>query len=463
MPCYALQQPNYPLKQHAVAHAMRHVHKLQYSHQITQTTVHFPWSPISRLLCKYNLHQLVCRLVRQAELRGHSSNYNELFGENYIQYCKSSTKYRSTTCPEKVIVKTLLVDAALARLSVSHPEHTRTFDQLIPKYRSGQMRGRNIDVAGCSSEADEEDRQRVGGASTVGGEGLTAVAGAASGAAAAARAAGGEGEIGGENGGPGDVPLLLGSGKPLQGEDVARVEQSIRARLEDKVIGWPPLEGWHMVWVDAGAALAYQHADQGGGGFSFKSLAYTRALQRVSYFALVRYEEGSGVAAYVAKIHFFVKLTPTSRAAAQEAAEQLREAAAALVPSAAPAPARGRGRGRRGRGRRGRGAQQRRNAAEEAAAAAETAAEGPTPSTLRLALCDLYKATEFTNWRGTGYYVSNMEAPWKPDVALPLDELTQKVVVCSRLFDKSAQRTEADIQPSAWFITYENLSRTTLL
>lgn len=414
--------------------------------------------PTSRLLCKYNLHQLVCRLVRQAGLRGHSSNYSELWGEVYIQYCKSATKYRSTACPELVIVKTLLVDAALANLSVLHPEHTRTFDQLVPKYRSGQMRGKNIDTASSSSDTEEEHERvgvGLGAAATTenGGLVVSGSVGAASGVGAAMRSAGGSEE----DEGSADAPLLLGSGKALKGEELARVERSVRARLEDRVVGWPPLVGWHAVWLDGGSALAYQHADQGGGGFSFKSVAYTRATQRVSYFALVRYMEGDALVPYVAKVHYFVKLVPTSREAAQAAARQLQEAAAARAPPAA----RGRGRGGR-QGRHSHPARQR-TAAEEAAMAAERAAARDPPSSLRVALCDLYKAHEVSNWRGTGYYVRDMKTPWKADVPLPLDELTQKVVVCSHLFDRSTQRTGDDTLHTAWFITFENLSRTTIL
>lgn len=478
--------------------------------KISQTHAIRPCSPPStttaspRLLCKYNLHQLVCRLVRQAQLRGHSSNYMELWGENYIQYLKSATKYRSTAYPERVIVKTLLVDAELARLSVHYPEHTRSFDELIPQYRSGQMRGKNIDsVEGASSGiglgpgyaqhmaggmATGEVAAAALGAGAAGGTAGAAIGGAVGGAAggmaggsAAGGAAGGaaaamhaEDDGGEEDHGPGgsaDVPLLLGTGKALRGEEAARVEQSIRQRLEDMTVGWPPLEGWHTVWIDMETALAYQHADQGGGGFSFKSVTCTRATERVSYYALVRYIEGNDVAAYVAKIHYFVKLTPASPLAAQAAAQQLKEAAAALRIAGATGlgAARGRGRGnsRHGKGRSRRANQQRataaQQAAEEAAATAETAAGMDPPSPLRVALCDLYKARTVTSWRGTAYYVPDLTAPWKSDVSLPLDELSEKVVVCSRLFDKGAQRTAAAIQPTAWFITYENLSRTTLL
>lgn len=50
-------------------------------------TVHAPPPPAAaththskaRLLCKYNLHQLVCRLVAQAKERGHSANNTEFW------------------------------------------------------------------------------------------------------------------------------------------------------------------------------------------------------------------------------------------------------------------------------------------------------------------------------------------------------------------------------------------------
>lgn len=68
----------------------------------------------ARLLCKFNLHQLVCRLIRQAQRRGHSANFTEYWVEVLIQLLKSNTKYRSTTVPEMVISKTVLTNWRLA-------------------------------------------------------------------------------------------------------------------------------------------------------------------------------------------------------------------------------------------------------------------------------------------------------------------------------------------------------------
>lgn len=412
-------------------------------------------SPIGialRLLCKYNLHQLVCRLVKQAQLRGHSSNYGELWGENFWQLVKSSTKFRTTSAPELVIIKTLLIKAAVARLTLQHPQHTKTFDELIPAYRMAGMRGRNVD------SGDE---------AILGAEGGDAAS------AAAVAEGGGGGEATAEVLEDGDVQLMLGSGKQLRGEEKERFERSIKLRLTDTTIGWPTLDGWHAVWLDIAAALKHQHADQGGGGYTFKSVSYTRSLQRVSYFAVVRYIENGASAAYIARIHFFAKMPAASREAAQAAAAAARQVADAQrardTATGEPATTRGRshtrgsGRGR-GRGRK-RGRPSGFEAAETAAQGAEIAAAGAPPKALRIALCDLYKARTCSNWRGRGYFVADIAAPWKVDVSIPLDELSEKVVVASRVYDRKQQQQQQGLAMSspAWFIPYENLSNTTAL
>jgi hypothetical protein len=434
-----------------------------------------------RLLCKYNLHQLVCRLVRQAQLRGHSSSWSEFWGELYIQYMKSATKYRSTTTPELVILKTLVVDAALAKLSMQYPQFTKTFDELIPQYRAAGMRGRNVDTVEGGAAGSVEGGGGAGGAAdSAAGDGLAGAVAAEQGGGAGRGQQGGRGQGGGQGGGgegggggqgggghgtggqaeggvddERDTQLLLGSGKKLSAAESERVERSIRLRLTDVV--WPALPGWHPVWLNMAAVLKYQHADQGGGGFTFKSAAYTRATQRVSYFAVARYIEDGEAVAYIARIHFFAKFTAAARQAAADAAHAAQQAADAHPPG----PSSG-GRGR-GRGRRHAQANSAFEAAAQAARAAATAAAQEPPQALRVAFCDLYRARACATWRGTGYYVSDLSAPFKADVCIPLNELSEKVIACSRMYDRAAHQPAAASCIPAWFIPYANLSNTVAL
>lgn len=446
----------------------------------------------ARLLCKFNLHQLVCRLVPQAALRGHSSNYTELWGENYVQYLKSSTKYRSTSAPELVIIKTLSVDASVAALSLQHPALTLTFDQLVPSYRAGGMRGCNLDEpavrAAAGAAAGTPADAAVGAAggapadSAVGAVGEARAAGVMGGAATGI-AAGADGEVEGPVSGQGetadendaDEPQLLGSGIALQGAELERVRASLLARLQDTKIGWPSLPGWHTVWASSASAFKYQHADLGWGGFSIKSVAYTRAWKRVSYFAIARYAEGSGLVPYIAKVHFFAKLCPASEGQARAAANAAAERAHMLHPTPLSHPAVGKSqsdRGERGGGRRGRNKKHRRReadavweAAENAAQAAEIAANGMPPAALRVAFCDLYKVATQDSWRGTAYYVHNLQAPWLTGLCLPLDELSEKVTVAAPCFaggvPSANQRGHA--REAAWFMPFENVSNTVSL
>jgi hypothetical protein len=250
----------------AAAHAKRpkpHPGKLQ-PHPPSKT----PTPP--RLLCKYNLHQLICRIVRQATLRGHSVFHTEYWGENYIQLLKSTTKYRSTAVPALVVVNSLLATSALTKLRLRFPDHTLTFDELIPAYRAGGMRGHNLDDGAADSGAQ-----------------------------------------------------LLGSGRqPDRGQET-EVRDSLQRRWGADADLFPVVPGWNPVWFDPEGFLVYQHAETSTDGFSLKSLAYLRAASRISHYCLVRYGvAGRGAAApYVARIYYFVKASPGAPDAAQAAAD----------------------------------------------------------------------------------------------------------------------------------------------
>ena len=298
-----------------------------------------------------------------------------------MQLIKSATKYRSTTAPELVVTKIILTTWRLQELAQEYPDHTRGFDQLCPGYRAAAMRGRNLDVV--------------------------------------------------------DAAHLLGSGRaPTRGER-QRLLSSLRARLADST--WPSLgAGWSAAWVpeELEGALIYQHADQGGGGYTFKSEAYGRAFKRVSYNSVVQYEGDPAAAGerayYVAKIKWFAKVQPATPAAAAAAAAAMAEAA---------------GQERRKRRRRGQGG---------SSGSAATVGREP-PAAIRVAMCDLYMASVSSDWRGDGFNIPDTRRPWKTDVCLPLCELGQKVLA---YFQARAANARSH---AASFFPYHNLSRTVQL
>ena len=238
-----------------------------------------------RVLCKYNLHMLVCRLWQQQRKRGHTAFYSEFWVELLVQLVKSSTKYRSTTQPELVIVNHLLLERTLAVLKREHG--LRYFEEYIS---GGEMRGFNLD--------------------------------------------------------DGTLCQLLGSGKVLQPAQHADAEEVIVRYLKDfKPDGWVEAAsvgheedaelpgGWARELVGLGVDLlqytyAAQHvgADAGGQELVLKSLAYLRSVKRVSYYVQVRYEERGAECLYVARIKHFLKCSCTSDAAlaVENAPEVLR-------------------------------------------------------------------------------------------------------------------------------------------
>lgn len=62
-----------------------------------------------------NLHTLCCQLAIQERERGDTVNESELWVERTIQACKRVVKFKTTSCPEKIIGNHELLKRALAR------------------------------------------------------------------------------------------------------------------------------------------------------------------------------------------------------------------------------------------------------------------------------------------------------------------------------------------------------------
>ena len=194
---------------------------------------------------------------------------------------------------------------------------------------------------------------------------------------------------------------------------------------------------------------------------------------------------GGGIATYIVKIKFFVKVLPADASTAAEAAAEaaIAAAAAAAIAAAAAAAAGRRAQQRKRPSRRTGGrAQQRRRPTSGAALAGQATSDGAEsdgsaggggdsaagselgdpPAPLRIAVCDMYLARTSDDWRGEGFYIDDMRRPWRESVPLPLHELGQKVVACFALKTRQSRAANAP-DHSAAFFPYRNMSNTVQL
>lgn len=336
------------------------------------------------LLCKYNLHMLVCRLVPQALQRGHSTSNLEMWCacsaaspdmhvglriytpcallcplsnthpldtcrmESLIQVVKQSTKYRTTSHPALIGAKSALEREHLLQLCFNYPEHTKSFDELIPAYRVADMRGRHLDVV------------------------------------------------------DGDEDQLLGSGRAPTPEEVADIKAALRLRLADPRApelgpGWTSFD---CVPAQLQGTFVYQHAYRGGGDM-FKSRLYQRATKTASFFALVEYEDegGGNASTYIAEIYLFAKVAPVALACTAADGAIHGTATTAMYIDG------GTGGGDDGHA--------------QAVQPHVAPALGLAP--VRIALCNLYTTTLQTSWFGEYYVVEELQQPARR-VCLPVCE-----------------------------------------
>lgn len=99
-------------------------------------------------MCTYVLHITICRLRDQELSCGKVCFTSEYWIEQLVQAAKRLVENRAKTEGGKVLTNTLLLEEALARCKGECPD-VRTFDQLVPKYRSKQHRGQNLDEGDC--------------------------------------------------------------------------------------------------------------------------------------------------------------------------------------------------------------------------------------------------------------------------------------------------------------------------
>jgi hypothetical protein len=206
--------------------------------------------------CKYNLHVLLCQLPYQYANRGPLWATMEFWIEQYIQFGKSSVRYRATSNPELILVHDLCVDDALQRARFAKGV-----------FRS--MPARYNDII--------QDHDRVLGGNIDEGDYDTG-------------------------------HMLLGAGTLKMSSDREKVIRQAFAEL----VSTTPVSGWSDGDAASAAFVIYKRADVRGIEL-LHSRMYKRNRTRVSRYIMAQYVEEQGVETYIVDVSFFVLATKGNR------------------------------------------------------------------------------------------------------------------------------------------------------
>ena len=198
-------------------------------------------------LCKYNLHQLNCRLFRQMAERGHCAFDAEYWLESLVRYYKTLVRGHGTTCPELYGASTMLLHQLVSRMKWDGADDgdtsLKSLEEMLPKaYDQRCMHGKNLDVPDPLTDIQ-----------------------------------------------------LLGNGKKVKKKDRGVTFNIIRDALAR-------LRRLAYQDEDRVTIMEYQHAALGTE--VFKSVSYFRARTRVSYYTTF---SGTGGREYIAMIKYFVR------------------------------------------------------------------------------------------------------------------------------------------------------------
>lgn len=211
-------------------------------------------------LCKSNLHACLCSLPVQQATRGHAFYFTEFWLEQLVQWAKHTTKFRTTGCPEKLIMGCILMKLALDRCVV----------------RSSSF----LDMSGWIDKV-----KGVARADTFAGTHLDHT----------------DGVVG-----------FLGSGEVASGDALVMCRNALTHFIADFPAA---LVGWSEEDMEEAQMLLYKRAQLGGGEIVHSS-AYDRAISRVSCFVYIQYEEHVGHrivdAHYVGHVRCFLKVSSKS-------------------------------------------------------------------------------------------------------------------------------------------------------
>lgn len=209
-------------------------------------------------LCKSNLHAALCSLPKQQAYRGHAFFYTEFWLEQLVQWAKQMTKFRTTGCPEKLIVGYILTRLALDHLR-AHSASNLTMEEWV------------------------DQQQGVARADTFRGTILDP--------------------------GAADGTGMLGSGEEeVAGERYAECRVALSKYSNDFQ---------DEAWSDrdmAEAKLVVYKRVQLGGGEIIHSSSYGRACSRVSYYITTKFTEhvrgrGEQEVLYVGHVRYFLMAT----------------------------------------------------------------------------------------------------------------------------------------------------------
>ena len=219
--------------------------------------------------CTSNLHHLLCMLTVQAEARGDTRHYLELFVERGIQHLKRRTKFRSTSKPESVIANGLELSSKLHDLQQQSTTPLLSLADLLSGRASSSSSSSGSDASGSGSGSSNSDSK--------------------------ARA-------------DEDGSFLLDAGVVLQGGDAEFVIERVRKEFcSGSEVGlWG---GWTDDMLRNEFVIVYEHlrvslADEE----LVTSRKYTRAKVRDSTHVLVPYEMIGGEEQWVGQVDRFVRL-----------------------------------------------------------------------------------------------------------------------------------------------------------
>ena len=125
------------------------------SHTLLCTAHHSPAQELSLSFCTSNLHHLVCMLTAQAEARGDTRHFFELFVERGIQFLKRRTKFRSTSKPESVIANGLGLGSKLHDLQQQSTAPILSLADLLSGRASSSASASSASASACGSGSSD--------------------------------------------------------------------------------------------------------------------------------------------------------------------------------------------------------------------------------------------------------------------------------------------------------------------
>jgi hypothetical protein len=185
------------------------------------------------VLCKSNLHHLLCRLGFQVQQRGLTAHYLEYWVERLIGQMKKLTKNHIHSAPEKLMVSAHLFEIARRKLATAYP----------------------LDAGGASGVNPGKPKPAIN-----------------------ATDVGATMEMGG----------LLGDAKKVGAKKWGKIAPGLKAGLQEQLLwtaDWSAPEVW-----DKAVAHTYTRALVPVTGHEINSRSHTRSKSRIGYYVMQSWE-----------------------------------------------------------------------------------------------------------------------------------------------------------------------------